>query len=70
MSVGEYLNFEKQAGSNKFDPTVIDAYELDVCKWQQKGWKVQVKQSAEGSRIASEQLSRMRKSIRKKENPF
>lgn len=51
LSVGENLHYQKMAGSGtsalqQFDPTAIDAYELDVSKWDKRGWRVKVKQNS------------------------
>ena len=43
LSVGDNLHYQKINGINKFDPTAVDVYELDVSKWDKRGWRLNVK---------------------------
>ena len=53
MSVGETLNSTKINGQSQFDPTAVDAYELDINRWNKDGWQVRVKLNKDMERSTS-----------------
>ena len=58
MSVGDTLN-----GDGQFDPTAVDAYELDINRWNKGGWQVRVKNKKDVERSTSQILKNQQNSL-------